>query len=459
MKVAVTSAKAPRFRQGPAQLLQIPRPRRHRGEQRVDARAGHVGAHRNDQADRLALPRVRRTVRLHAQGLGRAGIRGRHELPARGRRLRASSRAACTTTRSAPRTTSKSSKCRCRRIWAPSRSTRPPTGRTAPESAGRGRKPFAGGRWGPSGRTSTQIPKDTPPRRYADGARSCAHPEAPNGDCGGGCAQARGGRVGRCRNRVGPGREGRGPGFRYARTAFRLSVMLSPGRRPRSRTRASSPTTPRPWPGWWEPGIRRSEHHCAVRWSSRDGHDRRPAADQRREWRGCGERSAGAGGIPVTRCVTRPEARARALRSLRPQDAVRRRLGRPLPSDQIGNRDDQHQPECRLSGYRFARDRRGSGNSAHACRIHQRNQFHNRSAARQSSLTAGSPCPTGSRRRRQLVSVGYILGFLAELSPETRIGASYRSQISHRIEGIAFSICRRRWPPTHAFKVRRPAPS
>ena len=34
-------------------------------------------------------------------------------------------------------------------------------------------------------------------------------------------------------------------------------------------------------------------------------------------------------------------------------------------------------------------------------------------------------------------SVGYNLGLLAEASPSTRLGVSYRSQISHRIEGIA----------------------
>jgi long-chain fatty acid transport protein len=34
-------------------------------------------------------------------------------------------------------------------------------------------------------------------------------------------------------------------------------------------------------------------------------------------------------------------------------------------------------------------------------------------------------------------SVGYTLGALAEVSPGTRLGASYRSQISHRIEGTA----------------------
>jgi long-chain fatty acid transport protein len=35
------------------------------------------------------------------------------------------------------------------------------------------------------------------------------------------------------------------------------------------------------------------------------------------------------------------------------------------------------------------------------------------------------------------LSVGYNLGLFAEVSPTTRLGASYRSQVSHRIDGIA----------------------
>jgi long-chain fatty acid transport protein len=35
------------------------------------------------------------------------------------------------------------------------------------------------------------------------------------------------------------------------------------------------------------------------------------------------------------------------------------------------------------------------------------------------------------------LSVGYTLGLLAELSPQTFVGASYRSQVTHRIEGTA----------------------
>jgi long-chain fatty acid transport protein len=34
-------------------------------------------------------------------------------------------------------------------------------------------------------------------------------------------------------------------------------------------------------------------------------------------------------------------------------------------------------------------------------------------------------------------SVGYTLGALVEISPGTRLGASYRSQVGHRIEGTA----------------------
>jgi long-chain fatty acid transport protein len=53
-------------------------------------------------------------------------------------------------------------------------------------------------------------------------------------------------------------------------------------------------------------------------------------------------------------------------------------------------------------------------------------------------LPAGFALPDGHAGvAGNSVSVGYTLGVLAELSPQTRIGASYRSQIGHRIEGIA----------------------
>jgi long-chain fatty acid transport protein len=53
-------------------------------------------------------------------------------------------------------------------------------------------------------------------------------------------------------------------------------------------------------------------------------------------------------------------------------------------------------------------------------------------------LPTGSTLPDGTARvTGDSWSVGYILGALIELSPGTRLGASYRSQISHRIEGTA----------------------
>jgi long-chain fatty acid transport protein len=53
-------------------------------------------------------------------------------------------------------------------------------------------------------------------------------------------------------------------------------------------------------------------------------------------------------------------------------------------------------------------------------------------------LPAGSTLPDGTARvTGDSWSAGYALGALVELSPETRLGASYRSQISHRIEGTA----------------------
>jgi long-chain fatty acid transport protein len=51
-------------------------------------------------------------------------------------------------------------------------------------------------------------------------------------------------------------------------------------------------------------------------------------------------------------------------------------------------------------------------------------------------LPAGLTLPDGSARvTGNSLSVGYTLGLLTEVSPGTRFGASYRSQISHRIEG------------------------
>jgi long-chain fatty acid transport protein len=57
-------------------------------------------------------------------------------------------------------------------------------------------------------------------------------------------------------------------------------------------------------------------------------------------------------------------------------------------------------------------------------------------------LPAGFNLPDGSARvTGNSVSIGYTLGALAEASPGTRFGVSYRSQVSHRIEGTAsFSL-------------------
>jgi long-chain fatty acid transport protein len=57
-------------------------------------------------------------------------------------------------------------------------------------------------------------------------------------------------------------------------------------------------------------------------------------------------------------------------------------------------------------------------------------------------LPAGLTLPDGfSRITGDSLSVGYTVGLLAELSPGTRVGASYRSQVGHRIEGnAAFSV-------------------
>jgi long-chain fatty acid transport protein len=53
-------------------------------------------------------------------------------------------------------------------------------------------------------------------------------------------------------------------------------------------------------------------------------------------------------------------------------------------------------------------------------------------------LPAGFVLPDGfARITGDSWSAGYTLGALAELTPETRIGASYRSQLSHRLEGNA----------------------
>jgi len=53
-------------------------------------------------------------------------------------------------------------------------------------------------------------------------------------------------------------------------------------------------------------------------------------------------------------------------------------------------------------------------------------------------LPTGLTLPDGSVRiTGDSLSVGYNLGILAQVSPGTRLGASYRSQVSHRLEGSA----------------------
>src|SRR5207237_309473 len=64
---------------GPALLLQVPRPRRHGREQREDPRPGHDRGRWDDAADGMALSRLRGPVRVHAQRMGRPRVRGRPE--------------------------------------------------------------------------------------------------------------------------------------------------------------------------------------------------------------------------------------------------------------------------------------------------------------------------------------------------------------------------------------------
>ncbi len=53
-------------------------------------------------------------------------------------------------------------------------------------------------------------------------------------------------------------------------------------------------------------------------------------------------------------------------------------------------------------------------------------------------LPATFALPDGSARiAGNSLSIGYTLGLLVEVSPGTRFGASYRSQVSHNIEGTA----------------------
>jgi len=53
-------------------------------------------------------------------------------------------------------------------------------------------------------------------------------------------------------------------------------------------------------------------------------------------------------------------------------------------------------------------------------------------------LPAGLSLPDGyARITGDSLSVGYNLGIFAQISPETQIGASYRSQVGHRLDGTA----------------------
>jgi long-chain fatty acid transport protein len=75
-------------------------------------------------------------------------------------------------------------------------------------------------------------------------------------------------------------------------------------------------------------------------------------------------------------------------------------------------------------------------------------------------LPAGLTLPDGSARvTGNSLSVGYTLGLLAEVSPGTRFGASYRSQISHRVEGSALSTFQLRWRPAQCSRIPRLAPT
>ena len=89
-------------------------------------------------------------------------------------------------------------------------------------------------------------------------------------------------------------------------------------------------------------------------------------------------------------------------------------------------------------GCRLACGRGGPAITARARRIHQRDQLLRGRPAGQSPLPQGFTLADGfARVTGESWSAGYTLGALAELSPATRIGASYRSQLRHRLEGNA----------------------
>src|SRR6266478_5883976 len=84
MKLAVTSAKAPDFVKGRRDFF------KYRDLGVTKASSGWMRAQVTSAITGMTQPTgwlscVRRPVRLHAERLGRAGIRGRHQLSARGR--------------------------------------------------------------------------------------------------------------------------------------------------------------------------------------------------------------------------------------------------------------------------------------------------------------------------------------------------------------------------------------
>ena len=144
--------------------------------------------------------------------------------------------------------------------------------------------------------------------------------------------------------------------------------------------------------------------------------------------------------MPINRAV---ERRPRHQRAVRARHRIRRQLARPLPGRQVGNQDDQRQPRGVVAGDQHVRRGRRRQLAARRRRVDAEGQLQRQRSFRQpdrrrrrtDSAGAAADDPRGhapgleskAKVEGDDSAWGWNIGFLWDATPQTRIGAQYRS--------------------------------
>ena len=196
---------------------------------------------------------------------------------------------------------------------------------------------------------------------------------------------------------------------------------------------------------------RRSRRPCTSlrRRSSSATMDRRP----RRSSRSAGQEATPARSPSSRICMPRADQFAtergpRRQRAVRTRHRIRRQLARPLPGCQVGHQDDQRQSVAVLARQQHVRGRRRRQLAARRRRAHEKLNYSAALAQAAGQAAAGGLIPaslvptivgltpgleSNAKVEGDDSAWGWNIGFLWDATPQTRVGAHYRSSIKYNV--------------------------